>query len=234
MTRVTTAATSGEHQPGDNPQMADKKKPSEHKRGSSEGRSPSHDNPEQTTDESNGTNSPQQSGGRSENGLREQLEAAQAERDEHREKWLRAEAELDNFRKRTRKEFEELRKFQALELARDILPALDNLERAVAAGEAAGNVEDLLQGIRMVSQQFRAILGRHAIEPIHAAGEPFDPNLHEAVQQIPTDEHPPMTVLEELELGYKIQDRVIRPSKVVVAVAPPDDNDTGQNTDDDG
>lgn len=153
-------------------------------------------------------------------GLREQLAAAEADRDGHREKWLRAEAELENYRKRVRREVDEFRKYQSLELARDLLPVLDNLDRALQAAEKAENVEELLQGVRMVSQQFREVLARHDIRPIEAVGHPFDPNLHEAVQQIPTAEHPPLTVLQELETGYTLHDRVLRPSKVVVAAAP--------------
>ena len=153
-------------------------------------------------------------------GLREQLEAAIAERDANREQWLRSEAELENYRKRVRKENEELLKFQSLFLARDLLPGLDNLDRAITAAEESGNVEDLMQGIRMVSQQFREVFSRHAIEAISAKEQPFDPNLHEAVQQIPSADHPPMTVLEELETGYRMHDRVIRPSKVLVSAPP--------------
>lgn len=152
----------------------------------------------------------------------EQLEAARAERDENKDKWLRAEAELDNVRKRLRKEMEDVLRFQALGVARDLLPGLDNLERAIVAGETAGSVDDLLQGIRMVAQQFRDVFARHGIEPIDAVGEPFDPNLHEALQQVPTAEHPPMTVIQDVETGYKLHDRVVRPSKVIVAAAPPE------------
>jgi molecular chaperone GrpE len=157
--------------------------------------------------------------------LREQLVAASAERDANREQWLRAEAELDNYRKRVRKESEELYRFGSLSLARDLLPGLDNLERAIAAAEESGNVEDLLHGIRMVARQFRDALARHSIEPIPAKDEPFDPNLHEAVQQIPSSEHPPMTVMRELETGYRMHDRVIRPAKVLVSAAPPGEDD---------
>jgi molecular chaperone GrpE len=124
-----------------------------------------------------------------------------------------------------RKESEELYRFGSLSLARDLLPGLDNLERAIAAAEESGNVEDLLHGIRMVARQFRDALARHSIEPIPAKDEPFDPNLHEAVQQIPSSEHPPMTVMRELETGYRMHDRVIRPAKVLVSAAPPGEDD---------
>ncbi|MFQ5732253.1 MAG: nucleotide exchange factor GrpE [Planctomycetaceae bacterium] len=150
------------------------------------------------------------------------LAAAIAERDEAKEKWLRTEAELENYRKRVRKETEQLLRFQSLGFARDLLPALDNLERAVAAAERSGNIEELLEGIRMVVRQFRDIFQSHSVEVIPAAGEPFDPNRHEAVQQVPSADHPPMTVLDVLETGYTLHDRVIRPAKVLVSAAPPE------------
>lgn len=190
--------------------------------------------PENADDQSRPANEPQPAGGRGDappageergaaaGSLREQLEAVRAERDENKDKWLRAEAELDNVRKRLRKEMEDVQRFQALGVARDLLPGLDNLERAIAAAETAGGVNDLLQGIRMVAQQFRDVFARHGIEPIEAVGEPFDPNLHEALQQVPTTEHPPMTVIQDVETGYKLHDRVVRPSKVIVATAPPE------------
>lgn len=161
--------------------------------------------------------------------LQEQLETATRERDELRNKWLRTEAELDNYRKRVQREAEELRRYQALPLARELLPGLDNLQRALQAAETSKNVEDLVQGVSMVAKQFEDILARHAVEPIRAVGEPFDPNLHEALQQIPSAEHPPMTVVQELERGYTLAGRVVRPSKVIVSSGPPAANSEENN-----
>lgn len=154
--------------------------------------------------------------------LKEQLEAAVAERDENRNKWLRSEADLDNYRKRVQREAEDLRKYQALSFVRDLLPGLDNLQRALAAAETSKNLDDLLKGLNMVAQQFEGILSQHSVQPIEAVGEPFDPNLHEAVQQIPSAEHPAMTVVQDLERGYVLHDRVVRPSKVIVSSGPPE------------
>ncbi len=162
--------------------------------------------------------------------LKEQLEAARAERDELRNKWLRTEAELDNYRKRVQREAEELRKYQALPLARELLPGLDNLRRAIAAAETSKNIEDLLQGVSMVAKQFEDILNRHSVQAIESVGEPFDPNLHEALQQVPSADHPPMTVVQELEKGYTLHDRVVRPSKVIVSSGPPPDQTETENT----
>jgi molecular chaperone GrpE len=155
----------------------------------------------------------------------EQLQAAIAERDENKDHWLRTQAELDNFRKRVKKEADQNRLYQSLSLVRDLLPGLDNLERAITAAEKSDSLEGLLPGVRMVFKQFEETLDRYSVKPIAAVGEPFDPNLHEAVQQIPTADHPPMTVMQEVERGFQLHDRVIRPSKVIVSAALPEPAD---------
>jgi molecular chaperone GrpE len=152
--------------------------------------------------------------------LREQLEAARAERDANYNLYLRSQAELQNYRKRAQKEADEMRLYQSLPLARDLLPAFDNLHRALAAAQTSKNVDKLLEGVGMVAKQIEAALGRHQIVAIDAAGKPFDPNLHQAVQQMPTHEHPPLTVVHEVEKGFTLQDRVVRPASVIVAQAP--------------
>ncbi|MCH2202148.1 MAG: nucleotide exchange factor GrpE [Fuerstiella sp.] len=135
---------------------------------------------------------------------------------------LRGQAELENFRRRSHREADEARKYQSLPIVRDLLPALDNLERAILAAEQTGDVGTLLEGIRMVSQQLFDTLKGHAAQPITAEGQPFDPNLHAALSQVPTDEHPPMTVIQVVESGYLMHDRVVRPAKVIVSCAPPE------------
>jgi molecular chaperone GrpE len=152
--------------------------------------------------------------------LMDQLEAARAERDANYNLYLRAQAELQNYRKRVQKEAEEMRQYQALPVARDLLPALDNLHRALAAAEGSGNVKDLVNGVRLVAKQIEAALGRHDVVPIESAGKPFDPNLHQAIQQVETHEHPPMTVVQEVERGFTLKDRVVRPATVIVSTPP--------------
>lgn len=147
----------------------------------------------------------------------ERLKAAEAERDALKQKWLLAVADLDNYRRRVVKESEQERRYAVLPLARDLLPALDNLHRALDAAKNASDVAQLAQGVQMVSRQFDEILARHSVVPISAAGQPFDPNLHQAIQQVPSPDKPPMTVLTECERGYKLHDRVVRPSTVIVA-----------------
>lgn len=153
--------------------------------------------------------------------LEEQLEAAVAERDENHDRWLRTQADLENYRKRVSKEADENRKYQAVGVIRDLLPGLDNLGRAVEAAQTSGNVDELVQGVQMVLKQFEDILSAHSAVVIEAVGQPFDPNLHEALQQVPSADHPPMTVVQELERGFQIHDRVVRPSKVIVSSGPP-------------
>jgi len=147
----------------------------------------------------------------------EQLRAALAERDALMQKWLLAVADLDNYRRRVQKEAEQERRYAALPLARDILPALDNLHRALEAAKNGGDVNQLVQGVQMVAKQFDEVLAKHSVVPINAAGKHFDPNLHQALQQVPAPDKPAMTVLAEYERGYTMHDRVVRPSTVIVS-----------------
>jgi molecular chaperone GrpE len=151
---------------------------------------------------------------------RRQVELLAAERDSLHQKWMIAMADLDNYRRRARKEADEARRFAVLPLAEDLLPALDNLQRALEAAKTSTDASQLVQGVQMVARQFDEILGRHQISPIEALGKPFDPNLHRALQQVPGSGQPPLTVLMEYERGYQMHDRVVRPSTVIVAAPP--------------
>ncbi|MEZ6065875.1 MAG: nucleotide exchange factor GrpE [Planctomycetaceae bacterium] len=145
------------------------------------------------------------------------LAQAIADRDQFRDQLLRSHAELDNFRKRSTRERDEERRYAQLSFVRELLPVLDNLHRAIDAASKGGTIDDLRQGVEMVANQAREMLVRFQVEPIPALGEAFDPNIHEALTQIPSADHPPMTVLQEVEPGYKLHDRVIRPAKVIVS-----------------
>lgn len=149
------------------------------------------------------------------------LSALQTERDQFFDNWKRVTAEFDNFRKRQQREMELAFKYQAMPFVRDLLPGLDNLRRSLDAANKNGKLEDLTKGVEMTLKQFEAILEKNEAKPIVGAGSPFDPNQHEAISQMPSAEHPPMTVLMEVERGYLLHDRVVRPSKVIVSVAPP-------------
>jgi molecular chaperone GrpE len=150
------------------------------------------------------------------------LSAALAERDANRENWLRSQAELENYRKRVQREADEARRYQAQPLARDVLPVLDNLRRAITAAEEGGDTAGLVDGVRLVLKQLEDALARHGIQPIEAVGQPFDPHLHEAVQQVASPDQPPLNVVQEFQRGYRLHDRVLRPSQVVVSSGPPE------------
>ena len=139
-----------------------------------------------------------------------------------KDKLLRSHAELDNFRRRTQKEAADSLKYQALPVIRDLLPGLDNLQRAIDATEQSGDTQNLIQGVKMVAKQFQDVLKGHSVEALVPDGQPFDPNLHEALTQVPSADHDPMTVMQVVEPGYQIHDRVIRPAKVIVSCAPPE------------
>lgn len=151
--------------------------------------------------------------------LEAQLQRALAERDEYKDKWARALADLDNFRRRIQREMEEDRKYLALPLLKALLPGLDGLDRTLNAAATSKNANDLITGVQMVQKQFESSLGQFGVKAIEAVGLAFDPNVHEAITQMPSAEHPPMTVLQDVERGYLLHDRVVRPSKVIVASA---------------
>lgn len=152
--------------------------------------------------------------------LQEQLAAAEKERATYLALAQRTQADFENYQQRLKRELASERQYAVLPLARDLLPALDNLERALAAARQAGDTGALTQGVIMVQSQLLDVLRRNGIVRIEALNEPFDPNLHEAMMEQPTAEAPPQTVVMVLEQGYKIHDRVLRPARVAVAVAP--------------
>jgi molecular chaperone GrpE len=142
------------------------------------------------------------------------------ERDDLRDQALRARAEFANYQKRAKQQADADRVYAVGSLAKDLLEPLDNLDRAIDALRAKG-AEGITAGLDMVQKQLHEIMARHGVEPIVAQGHPFDPNLHEAILQQPSHEHPEGTVVAEMNKGYTIRDRVLRPSKVAVSVKPP-------------
>jgi molecular chaperone GrpE len=151
--------------------------------------------------------------------LRRQTADLQKERDEFRALLQRTQADFENYQKRTLREHQQELRYAHGKLARDLVPLLDNFERAVAAAQKAGETGPLVQGVAMIQGQFIDMLRRHGITPIEAVGQPFDPNTHHAVMQQPSEEVPPSTVLQVVEQGFMIHDRVLRPASVVVSVA---------------
>ncbi|GMA60008.1 nucleotide exchange factor GrpE [Alicyclobacillus fastidiosus] len=129
---------------------------------------------------------------------------------------LRTRADFDNFRRRTRAEKEELSQFATKKLLADLLPVIDNFDRAM---EAVGDADEQIRtGIEMVHRQFSAVLSQYGVVPMNAKGEAFDPNRHDAVMQEAADGVEPNVVLQELQRGYLLHDKVLRPAMVKVSV----------------
>jgi molecular chaperone GrpE len=149
----------------------------------------------------------------------ENLKAAAAKADENWDRFLRASADLDNYRKRVAREKEELARFTSERVVAALLPVLDNLERALDAAQKHETSNDaMLDGLKQIQSQFRRTLVESGLQEVVAnAGHPFDPNIHEAVGHIESAEHPEGHVIEQLQRGYKLADRLLRPARVVVS-----------------
>lgn len=154
------------------------------------------------------------------------LAALREERDRLRDQLLRTAADFDNFRKRTRKDLEDAERRGKEDVIREVLPVLDNLERALGAAAALSTdtvpseVKGIVDGVRMVMKLFEDQTSRIGLSRIKTVGERFDPSVHDAIQQVETDEHPPGTVVQEVVAGYRLGDRLVRAAMVVVARKP--------------
>jgi molecular chaperone GrpE len=149
------------------------------------------------------------------------LEAAKAEQAKLKDQLLRTLADFDNFRKRTRRELSDAERRGRDDMLKEFLPVFDNLDRAGAHAETATDVKALADGITLVMRQFADTLGRVGIERVPAVGQPFDPSVHEAVQQMETSDFEPGTIAAEVQAGYRNSEKLIRPALVVVAKAKP-------------
>lgn len=150
-----------------------------------------------------------------------------AERDALQERVLRMAAELDNFKKRHEREKAEFLKRANESMAKDLLPVIDNLERALVAANEAGQAS-IIEGLELVHRELMKTMERHGLEPVEALGKPFDPEQHEAVMQQEDPGVDDNTVINELQKGYVFQGRLLRPAMVVVSKRPaggPDDDD---------
>ena len=148
------------------------------------------------------------------------LDQLRTDLEEAKDRVLRSQAELENYRKRAAREIEENRRYAELPLIRDLLPVLDNIERAIAASEKTQDVTVLLEGNKLVVRQLEEVLERHHCQRIGALNLPFDPHLHHAISQQPTSEYPPNTVVIVAQSGFQLYDRVVRPSQVIVSRLP--------------
>ena len=145
------------------------------------------------------------------------LDQLRSDLEEAKDRVLRSQAELENYRKRASREIEDNRRYANLPLIRDLLPVLDNVERAIAAAEKSPDIAGLLAGVKLVAKQFEDILGQYQCQRIAALHQPFDPNLHHAISQQTTDEFPSNTVVLVSQPGFQLHDRVVRPSQVIVS-----------------
>jgi molecular chaperone GrpE len=149
--------------------------------------------------------------------LEVKLKEAEQKAEEYYQRFLRAQADFENFRRRTRKEMEEMQTYAPLSVIEQLLPVLDNFERAIAAGKTSDDREALQKGVEMVFKQMKQVLDQQGLVAIEAVGQPFDPHIHEAVMQVESEDHEPGYVVEELQKGYKLKDKVIRPAMVKVS-----------------
>jgi molecular chaperone GrpE len=159
--------------------------------------------------------------------LKEQLEAKETEAKQNYDRFLRQVADFENFKKRAAREKEEIIRFANETLIKDLLPVLDNLERAVSYARGGGNGKPLLEGVELVLKGFTEVLTKHGLTPIQAKGEPFDPNKHEAIAQVETRDYAHNTIVEQHQKGYHLMDRLLRPALVTTAKVP-DDNQKSQ------
>jgi molecular chaperone GrpE len=139
------------------------------------------------------------------------------ELEEAKNRTLRALADLENYRTRVNRQMAEERKYAGIELMRDLLPVWDNIGRTLEAVAVSHNLESLVEGVQMVHSQFLEVLKKHHCEKIEAKFQQFDPNIHASVTQISCAEHPANTVIEEVQPGFRLFERVVRPSQVVLS-----------------
>jgi len=152
--------------------------------------------------------------------LRNQLELAQNQANASQDQYLRTMADMDNLRKRTQREKEDSAKFANENILRDILPVIDNLERAVEHVEQSQDCSGLLEGVQMTLTQFGQLLTSFGVTSVDAVGQPFDPAYHQAMGQMESAEHPANTVVQQMQKGYQLNNRLLRPSFVMLAKAP--------------
>ena len=152
--------------------------------------------------------------------LQEQIEQLTQEKNETFAKLQRVVADFDNYQKRAPKQIADSVRYEKEKIIKSLLPMLDNFEHALAGAEKVESVDDLLKGVKIVYDQAYDVLKSHDVEQIDALGEKFDPNLHQAMMRREDAEHDDNIVIEEFQKGYKLGDRIIRPSQVIVNKLP--------------
>ncbi|MDM8526396.1 nucleotide exchange factor GrpE [Desulfococcaceae bacterium HSG8] len=161
--------------------------------------------------------------------LKTKIEAAEQESRESHDRLLRVSAEFENYKKRSAREMESFKKFANESIIKELLPVVDNLERAI---DSSANLKDadngIAEGVNMTLKEILKVFEKFGIKPIESIGEAFDPSLHEAVMQEESDEYPGNSVLRELQRGYTIHDRLLRPAMVIVSKAKPVSEDENE------
>lgn len=163
--------------------------------------------------------------------LQAELGQKEAEARANYELFLRERAELENFKRRMQRDKSEALRFANEPLVRDLLPVVDNLERAIAHAQGGGNGQSLSEGVQLVLRAFLDVLERHGVTRVSATGEPFDPTRHEAVAQVETEDLPPNSVAEEHTPGYSLHNRLLRAAMVSVSKAPAASTETENEPD---
>jgi molecular chaperone GrpE len=152
--------------------------------------------------------------------LREALDAKTREADEHRDRYLRAAAEFDNARKRAAREREEYTRYANEALLRELLPVLDNFERALQASRGEPAAAAVTAGVELIQRELLRVLEKFGVTSFTSVGQPFDPERHEAMARVPAEGRPEGTVVDETARGYLLNGRVLRPAMVTVASSP--------------
>jgi len=149
--------------------------------------------------------------------LRAELARKETEAKDNYDRYVRAVADLDNFRKRIQRERAETARFAEESLIRDLLPVVDNLERALSHAQDGGNGQPLVDGVNLVLRSLRDILDKHGVTRIEARGEVFDPARHEALARVEIDDEEPNRVVDQYQPGYMLHDRLLRAAQVTVS-----------------
>lgn len=160
--------------------------------------------------------------------LEDRLEKAQEDVRAEHDRYTRLYAEFENYKKRSSREMQEFRKFANENLIRELLPVIDNLERAIQSSDTASEGSCILQGVDMTLKEIMRVLERFNVQPVEALGQPFDPNYHEAVGQEESDTEEDNIVVKEFQKGYLLHNRLIRPAMVIVSKAKPK-TETGES-----
>ncbi|MCM3784503.1 nucleotide exchange factor GrpE [Neobacillus mesonae] len=148
----------------------------------------------------------------------EEMNRLQALAEENEKRYLRAQADFDNFRRRTQKEKEDLAKYASMKLITELVPVIDNFERAIATAPANAESESFAKGVSMIFRQLEGVLQAEGLTSMETVGQPFNPEFHQAIMQVESEEHEEGIVVEEVQKGYMLKDKVLRPAMVKVSM----------------